>query len=54
MSRDDDREKKHPPTEKEEETSSLLYCETEHNAFDNKMHPAKIAGKNWVDCYKLA
>ena len=32
----------------------MLYCETEHNAFDNKMHPAKIAEKNWVDSYKLA
>ena len=33
---------------------SSLYCETEHNAFDNKMHPTKIVEQNWVDSYKLA
>ena len=34
--------------------ASILYCETEYNAFDNKMHPTKIVEKNWVDSYKLA
>ena len=33
-----------------------LYLETEQNAnyFDNKMHPTKIAEKNWEHSYKLA
>lgn len=33
-----------------------LYLETEHNpnCFDNKMHPTKIAEKNWEHSYKLA
>ena len=37
-----------------ENNASVLYCETEYNAFDNKMHPTKIVEKNWVDSYKLA
>ena len=38
----------------EGDASSILYCETEYNAFDNKMHPTKIVEKHWVDNYKLA
>lgn len=39
--------------EKEQEEQNEV-CETEPNTFDNKMHPAKIVEKNWVDPYKLA
>ena len=39
--------------EDDEDALSNQYCETEHNAFDNKMHPTKIVEKNWVDSYKL-
>ena len=38
----------------DDDTLSNNYCETEHNAFDNKLHPTKIVEKNWVDSYKLA
>ena len=40
--------------DKDDDATSSLYCETEHNAFDNKMHPTKIVEQNWVDSYKLA
>ena len=45
-----------PGGEHDQADESWIYQETEHNpsAFDNKMHPTKMAEKNWIDPYKLS